>query len=213
MSKLHDMRLDYTLPPLIKADMPESPFELFNHWFTFAVEHPVPEANAVVLSTVNQHGQPSGRVVLLKEFDENGFVFFTNYDSRKGHELADNPFASLTFWWQPLHQQIRIEGHVERAATSVSDNYFNNRDKQANISACASPQSCVIDNRQQLEQRVVDLTEQYANQDNLPRPANWGGYRITPMRFEFWQGGKNRLHDRIQYAQRDSAWVIERLAP
>ncbi len=167
----------------------------------------------MTLATATRSGHPSARMVLLRGFDERGCVFYTSYDSRKGGELAENPLASLVFYWAPLHRQIRIEGSVELVSAQEADAYFERRPAGHRLAACASHQSQVIASREVLEQRMRELEEQYQGQE-IPRPAFWGGYRVVPASFEFWQSGANRLHDRLRYTRQDGgAWVIERLSP
>jgi pyridoxamine 5'-phosphate oxidase len=177
------------------------------------LELDVPLANAMTLATADATGQPSARIVLLKGFDERGLVFFSNYGSRKGRELENNPKAALLFWWQPLQRQIRIEGVVERTDKDESDAYFMSRPRASNLSAMGSPQSQVIPGREWLEERVAELGAYWADKE-LVRPEGWGGYRLVPRTFEFWQGRADRLHDRLCYSLDQSGrWCIDRLAP
>jgi pyridoxamine 5'-phosphate oxidase len=167
----------------------------------------------MTLATVGAEGRPSARVVLLRKLDERGFCFFTNYESRKGQELAQNPWAALLFWWGRLERQVRIEGQVERLSEAESDAYYHSRPKGSRLGAWASAQSQVIANRQVLEEKLAALEAEYAHTEP-PRPSFWGGYRLVPTLFEFWQGGPHRLHDRIRYLrQEDGSWQIERLSP
>ena len=171
------------------------------------------QANIMALSSVALDGRPSNRLVLLKSFDEKGFVFFTNYTSRKAQELTDNPQASLTFWWEKFFRQVRIEGDVEVVTSKESDDYFATRDRTSQLGAWASHQSQTIDNRTVLEERVAEITKRYQGRD-VPRPPFWGGYRLKPNTMEFWQGRLNRLHDRLQYKKEANGnWTINRLAP
>lgn len=214
MGKLHDMRLDYELKPIEKAKLAANPVEQFDLWFKEALAAKVPEANAMVLSTANGAGQPSGRIVLLKDYNESGFIFFTNYNSRKADDIAENPKAALTLWWQPTHQQVRIEGILEKTSRTISEDYFSARSKMSNLAASASPQSQVIPSRQYLMDNFTALKEQYADTDKVPRPEHWGGYILIPSAVEFWSGGELRLHDRFLYTRdKKGAWRIERLAP
>ena len=169
----------------------------------------------MVLATANAKGAPSARMVLLKGFATKGLTFYTNYNSRKAQELLQNPQAALLFYWDALEKQVRIEGTIHQLSATESDQYFQQRPKGSQIGAWASPQSQVIDNRQWLKDKEAQLTEQYADQDQIPRPAHWGGFRLRPTRFEFWQGRPSRLHDRFQYRLDDfqNEWIIERLAP
>jgi len=167
------------------------------------------------LATADKSGRPSARMVLLKGLDEHGFVFYTNYDSRKGHELTENPQAALTFWWEVLERQVRIEGRVEQVAPEISEAYFDSRPEGSRFGAVVSPQSQLISSRQQLEQDLDRLIQDHQRDSRQPkRPDNWGGYRVLPSHFEFWQGRPRRLHDRIVYQlQTDGSWQITRLAP
>ena len=212
-SKLAGMRREYSGPPLTKESVAGDPFAQFTRWFDEVVAQEVPIGNGMTLATVDADGQPSARIVLLKSFDERGFVFFTNYGSRKGRELGNNPKAALLFWWEPLQRQIRIEGEVERVSDAESDAYFASRPRASNLSAMASPQSQPIPNRQWLQQRVAQLREQWAGKE-LERPPLWGGYRLIPRYFEFWQGRTDRMHDRVCYRlQRGGTWQLECMAP
>lgn len=189
------------------------PFEQFRLWFDDAVAAGAPEANAMTLATATADGRPSARMVLLKGFDQHGFVFYTNYESRKGRELHSNPWAALVFFWHTPHRQIRIEGPITRVAPEESDAYFATRARGSQIAARASRQSRAIPGREALENRVRELEEEYG-EGNVPRPEYWGGYRLQPVAFEFWQGRPNRLHDRIRFGRLDDgAWILERLAP
>lgn len=211
---LQDLRENYDLAKLERADLAESPFQQFEKWFNYALEKKVKEPNAMTLATVNAEGQPSGRIVLLKEFNENGFIFYTNYDSRKGRDMQSNAKVALVFCWLSLHKQIRIEGKVEKISTDKSTKYFQSRPKGSQIGATASPQSEVIETRDILETNAKNLEEYYAEAENLPKPKNWGGYLVRPTTIEFWQGRPSRLHDRLRYSlEKNGEWKIERLAP
>jgi len=211
---IQDLRENYDLAKLERADLDENPFKQFENWFNFALEKKVAEPNAMTLATVNAEGQPSARIVLLKGFGENGFIFYTNYDSIKGKDMQVNPNVALVFCWLDLHKQIRIEGKVEKLSAEKSEEYFQSRPKGSQIGAAASPQSEVIENRDILEENAKNLKEYYAEADNLPKPTNWGGYLVRPTMIEFWQGRESRLHDRLRYSLEESgAWKIERLAP
>ncbi|HZQ06972.1 MAG TPA: pyridoxamine 5'-phosphate oxidase [Anaerolineae bacterium] len=213
MSKsLSELRIDYISKPLDERDADPNPFVMFQRWYDLAVAENLPEPNAMTVATASLDGKPSARIVLLRGVDARGFVFFTNYKSRKGEELASNPFAALVFFWQPLHRSIRIEGRVERVSAQASDAYFASRPRGSQLSSAASPQSQVIPNRQMLETRVKELDAQFP--DKVLRPPHWGGYRVLPDVFEFWQGRENRLHDRLRYTRaKDNTWQVERLAP
>ncbi len=208
--QLSDMRRDYQLEALDFVDALADPIQMLDLWIARARELSVIEANAMVLATVDQHNHPSARTVLLKELDANGLVFYTNYDSRKGRDLAANPVAAAVFTWLPLERQVRIEGTVEQVSADESDAYFAIRPRGSQIGAAASPQSEPVPSRAWLETRFEQLE---ASGDPIPRPANWGGYRIIPRMIEFWQGRPNRLHDRLRYDLTPAGWDVIRLAP
>lgn len=214
MKNIEDIRKDYQKGNLSEENVQENPLAEFAVWFDNALKNNKLEPNAMVLSTVSQTGQPSSRVILLKGLDETGFVFFTNYESRKGKELAESPFASLLFFWAELEQQIRIEGKVERVSEKESADYYHSRPRGSQIGAWASPQSQVIPNREYLEEKVEKLSEEFENQEVIPYPNFWGGFRLVPHRMEFWQGRSSRLHDRILFEKDESGnWQRSRLAP
>lgn len=193
--------------------LPANPFEQFTHWYREAETAQMPESNAMTLATATRAGRPSARMVLLKGFGENGFVFYTNYESRKGGELAENPFAALVFHWPKLQRQVRIEGTVVKVSPEESRQYFQSRPLGSQISASISPQSKVVANREELERRYA-AAETAAAGAALPLPPHWGGYRLIPELIEFWQARPNRLHDRLRYRREaDGTWHIERLAP
>ena len=196
---------------LAEADALPDPFAQFARWFKDALAAELPLANAMTLATVSDAGAPDARIVLLKGVEDEAFVFYTNYDSRKGRQLAAHPQACLVFLWAPLERQVRIEGRVEKVPAAVSDAYFDSRPLGARLSARASPQSAVVPGREALERAVAE--EQARHGERPPRPAHWGGYRVLPSQVEFWQGRENRLHDRLLYRRGASAWTIERLAP
>jgi pyridoxamine 5'-phosphate oxidase len=203
---------DFALP-LRERDADPDPLRQFDAWYRDAAASGLREPGAVAVATGSADGMPSVRMVLLKQYDERGFVFYTNYESRKGHELAANPRAAMLFYWDPLGRQVRIEGAVQRASSEESDAYVRSRPRGSQLSALASPQSQVIDSRDELERRVTELTERHRGQE-LPLPEAWGGYRLTPESFEFWQHREDRLHDRLLYTRMpDGAWQMRRLAP
>jgi pyridoxamine 5'-phosphate oxidase len=196
--------------PLDEAEVDPDPLRQFGTWFEEATAAGVRAPEAMAAATATSDGRPSVRMVLLKGFDEQGFVFFTGYASRKGAELEANPRAALLFYWDPLGRQVRIEGPVERVSDAESDAYFRSRPRGAQISASVSPQSRVVESRASLEALAADLEAQGGE---IPRPPTWGGFRLTPETYEFWQHRANRLHDRLRYRREDEAWKIDRLAP
>jgi len=206
------MRQEYELDGLDEEAAGSDPFALFVRWLDDAVAAGMHEPNAVGLATATTDGRPSLRFVLLKGFDTRGAVFYTNVDSRKGLELAANPHAALTMPWHPLQRQVRLEGIVSQVPAAESDAYFAQRPRGSQIGALASPQSRVVADRAELE-RLVAEAEQVAGDGDVERPASWGGYRLVPESFEFWQGRLNRLHDRIRFVREGDAWLRERLAP
>jgi pyridoxamine 5'-phosphate oxidase len=212
-SSIADLRKDYALQALNEAEAHPDPFQQFQTWFDQAIAAQLHEPNAMTLATATPSGMPSARIVLLKGFDPRGFVLYTNYNSRKGQELDANPQAVLVFWWAELERQVRIEGRVEKVADSEADDYFQSRPRGSRLGAWTSNQSQVISDREVLEQRLQALSAQYQDQE-IPRPPHWGGYRVVPSAIEFWQGRPSRLHDRLRYRQgEDGQWLIERLAP
>ncbi|MBS1579615.1 MAG: pyridoxamine 5'-phosphate oxidase [Bacteroidetes bacterium] len=211
LSSIADIRTDYKLQTLNEADVAANPFQQFTKWWNQAIQSKVAEVNAFTLATASKAGKPSARIVLLKGYDENGFVFFTNYNSHKGQELIENPFAAIVFFWNELERQIRIEGMVEKISQQESEEYFHSRPAGSQIGAWASPQSTVIPNREILEQNETEYKNKFG--ENIPKPPHWGGFIIKPVLFEFWQGRSSRLHDRIQYTPQNNNWKIERLAP
>ncbi len=206
-----DLRRDYARETLDERDVARDPIEQFGRWFAEARRAQLTEPNAMVLATSSRAGRPAARTVLLKGFDARGFVFFTNYESRKGAELRDNALASLLFVWLELERQIRIEGTVDKVAAEESDAYYRSRPTDSRLGAWASPQSQVMPDRRAIEERFEEARRQHG--EDPRRPPHWGGYRLVPDCLEFWQGRASRLHDRIQYRRDASGWVIERLAP
>lgn len=215
--KIADLRQDYSLKSLDITDVDNDPIEQFKKWFHEAVKSEILEPNAMTLATATPNGKPSARVVLLKGIENQGFVFYTNYNSKKGEEMAANPHAALCFSWLELQRQVRIEGTIEKVDAATSDAYFQSRPVGSRIGAWASPQSQVIENRAVIEERESLYKKQYYTEGGLeveiPRPAHWGGYVLKPTMIEFWQGRSSRLHDRICYVFENGAWKIERLAP
>ncbi|TWF44539.1 pyridoxamine 5'-phosphate oxidase [Chitinophaga polysaccharea] len=211
--KIADLRKDYRLASLDESEVASYPLSQFDKWWKDAIHSEIEEPNAMTLATSTPDGHPSARIVLLKSFDEEGFLFFTNYESRKGQELAANPHVTLLFFWRELERQIRIEGTVSKAPMAVSNEYYNSRPLGSRIGAIASPQSKVIPDRSFLEEQVDQVASKY-KQEDPQRPDYWGGYLVKPQVIEFWQGRSNRLHDRILYTlTTEGSWKIERLAP
>jgi pyridoxamine 5'-phosphate oxidase len=205
------LRLDYKGESLNETDLATDPFTQFERWFEEAVRAELPMANAMTLATVGADGAPSARIVLLKGIEQGGFVFYTNYNSRKGHELAANPRAALVFHWTELERAVRIDGSVEKVSAAESDAYFSSRPLPSRHAAIASPQSEVVVSRDDLEARFAAAAAEHG--ENAPRPSHWGGYRVRPATVEFWQGRPSRLHDRLRYARKGNGWFIQRLAP
>ncbi len=210
---LSALREEYTRASLDEKSAAPNPLEQFNQWFEQALESFLPEPNAMTLATVDQHGVPSARVVLLKELDQKGFVFYTNYLSNKAKDLAQNPHAALVFLWLELQRQVRVVGVVEKLSPRESDAYFNSRPWESRIGAIASPQSQPIPDRRFLEKKFKEAESRFKGQTAIKRPDHWGGYRLTPEKIEFWQGRRSRLHDRLLYYASGKSWKMHRLAP
>ena len=211
-NELWRLGAQYEGAPLDPADCDPDPLVEFRHWFQRAVAAQIPTVNAMTLATVDERGRPAARIVLLKEVDDRGFVFFTNYDSRKGRDLAAHPSAALVVFWEPLHRQVRIEGAIEKVSAADSDAYFTSRPRGSQIGAIASPQSQPIASRAVLEELVAAAEHATAGGAAL-RPAHWGGYRVVPDMVELWQGEPSRLHDRVRYRRDGAVWLRDRLAP
>jgi pyridoxamine 5'-phosphate oxidase len=209
---LADLRESYGRAGLLEADAGPDPIALFERWFGEARSAGVPEPNAMTLATVDDDGTPDARAVLLKEFDARGFVFFTNYGSRKAKDLARHPVAALCFAWLPLERQVRIRGTVAKVSREETETYFRTRPRGSQLGAWASEQSAVLDGRAMLEARLAELEEEYAGRE-VPVPPHWGGYRVSPASIEFWQGRPNRLHDRLRFVNESGTWRRERLSP
>lgn len=209
---LQNLRQEYKAAELQESDVAANPTDQFANWFKDVLGAQLFEPNVMTLATADAMGKPSARIVLLKEFDNTGFVFYTNYESKKGKQLAENPQASLLFFWPELERQVRIDGIVSRVSAEASDSYFHSRPAGSQIGALASPQSQIIPNREYLQEKVSVLKNEFQGVE-IPRPEHWGGYILEPQAMEFWQGRPSRLHDRINYTFDDGVWVISRLAP
>lgn len=212
MTDLFNIRRDFTLKTLDESEASANPIDMFERWFNEAITAQALEPNAMNLATVTKDGKPSSRIVLLKQLKPEGFVFFTNYDSRKAQHIAENKHCALTFAWHELERQVRIEGIAEKIPAKDSDSYFEVRPEKSKLGAWASPQSRPIPGRKYLEQLMSDFENRFAGKE-ITRPDNWGGYIVKPHLIEFWQGRKSRLHDRLQYTLENGFWKIERLAP
>jgi pyridoxamine 5'-phosphate oxidase len=210
--EMSELRREYRAAGLDRDELDDDPVAQFGRWFGEAERADLIEPNAMTLATCSPDGRPSARIVLLKGFGPDGFVFFSNYASRKGDELAANPNAALVFWWPPLERQVRLEGRVERTTTEESEAYWASRPLGSRLAALASAQSQVLPGREELVRRVEELAARHRDGD-VPLPEAWGGYRLVPDAFEFWQGQPNRLHDRFRYTRHRDGWLIERLSP
>ncbi len=213
MLSIEDLRNEYSKADLDTAQVAGNPIAQFEKWFAEARDSAVPEPNAMNLATVSESGRPSSRIVLLKSIESDGFTFYTNYQSQKGKDLAINPACALNFFWPELERQVRIEGVASPVPEDKSTAYFQSRPRASQVGAWASPQSHVIANREILEERARQIEKKYENLKSLPKPKQWGGYKVEPYLIEFWQGRTSRLHDRVVYTRTDSGWKIGRLAP
>ena len=213
MTNIADIRKTYALFSLNEKDVEKNPVQQFNKWWDAAVKSNIDDVNAMTLSTVTAAGSPAARIVLLKGYDQSGFVFFTNYESQKGNELLHNQHACLLFYWKELQRQVRIDGTVTKLTDEENDIYFHSRPEGSRMGAWASPQSRVIKSREVIEANFIKYGKKFEDK-KIPRPPHWGGYRVQPQVVEFWQGRENRLHDRILYSlQKNRQWKIQRLAP
>jgi len=212
MVNLNDMRKQYNITELNRDDLLESPTDMFRTWFEKIENSDSNETNAMTLATASKKGEPTSRIVLLKDYDEKGFVFYTNYDSEKGNQIEQNPYGSLTFYWNELERQVRIRGKIRRISREKSKIYFKSRPRLSQISVLASNQSNILENRMVLEKRFIDLEKKYENKE-IPCPEYWGGYRLEHRKIEFWQGRRDRLHDRFVYIKHGTTWQTERLSP
>jgi len=209
---IQNLRQDYRSATLAEADVDKNPVVQFGKWFKEALDAQLYEPNVMTLATADRSGKPTARILLLKGFTDEGFVFYTNYASKKGQQLDENPQAAMVFFWAELERQVRIEGTISKVTEEESNAYFHSRPAGSQIGAMASPQSSVIPDREILEERVQELTVAYAEKE-IPRPEHWGGYILAPSHIEFWQGRPSRLHDRITYTNENGVWTINRLAP
>jgi len=212
MVNLNDMRKQYNITELNRDDLLESPTDMFRTWFEKNENLDSNETNAMTLATASKKGEPTSRIVLLKDYDEKGFVFYTNYDSEKGNQIEQNPYGSLTFHWNELERQVRIRGKIRKISRERSEKYFRSRPRLSQISVLASNQSNILENRGILEKRFIDLEKKYKNKE-IPCPEYWGGYQLEHRKVEFWQGRRDRLHDRFVYIKHGTTWQTERLSP
>lgn len=212
-NKLHDYRKLYEKHQLLEEELPSDPFELFHYWIRETeTNKEVEEINTMTLSTVGLDGYPKSRVVLLKEYDREGFVFYTNYESEKGKSIAENPKVCLSFFWPTSERQVLVKGLAQKTSQEESEEYFRSRPRGSQLGAWASQQSSVVPSRQFLKKRLEELEKEYDGKE-IPKPPHWGGYKVFPSEFEFWQGRPNRLHDRIYYSKVNNLWKMDRLAP
>ncbi len=209
---INTLRHDFSKQTLDESQVDKSPFLQFEKWFKEAVDAHVNEPNAMTVATASKSGKPAARILLLRNFNENGFVFYTNYDSRKGEEIDANPDCALLFFWPELERQVRIEGKLIKQTAAESDLYFNTRPRTSKLGAWTSPQSKVVKNRKELDELYEQMSQRFPSED-VPRPPHWGGYVLKPDSIEFWQGRPSRMHDRILYTLDNGNWKIERLAP
>ncbi len=210
---MKDLRENYSKGELLETMIDKNPIVQFQQWFDEAVKEKIPEPNAFILSTAMVDFKPSARVMLLKGVENNSFVFFTNYESRKGKELTWNPYAAMVFLWLPMQRQIRIEGRVEKISTEESQNYFRSRPRESQLGAWCSAQSSVLKNRSELDNKYADLEKKYEGKE-IPKPPYWGGFKVIPSSIELWQGRASRLHDRLRYTfMNEGDWKLERLSP
>ncbi|MFM8917360.1 MAG: pyridoxamine 5'-phosphate oxidase, partial [Bacteroidota bacterium] len=206
-------RKEYNLGELVENSIDPNPINQFGTWMANAVDAGIQEPNALTLSTVNMDGRPSSRIVLLRSYDQEGFIFYTNFNSRKGSDISENPYGCMNFFWPDLHRQIRIEGAIEKVSNEISDKYFNSRPRESKIGAWVSDQSGILDSREILDSKFKEFVIRFENQE-IPRTPHWGGYSLKPRKFEFWQGRTSRLHDRIEYlTDLNGNWIIRRLYP
>jgi pyridoxamine 5'-phosphate oxidase len=210
--KIDHLREDYDHGGLRRADLARDPVDQLRRWLQEALDANLPEPTAMTLATADAAGRPAARTVLLKGCDDRGLAFYTNYGSRKGRELEVNPRAALLFFWQPLHRQVRVEGAVARLSREESAAYFHSRPRGSQLGAWASPQSAVIESREELDRRLAEVEERFRDQE-IPLPPHWGGYRLEPEEAELWQGRRDRLHDRFRYRRTSDGWTVERLGP
>lgn len=209
---INTLRHDFSKQTLDESQVDKSPFLQFEKWFKEAVDAHVNEPNAMTVATASKSGKTTARILLLRNFNENGFVFYTNYTSRKGEEIDENPNCALLFFWPELERQVRIEGKLIKQSSAESDLYFNTRPRTSKLGAWTSPQSKVVKNRKELDELYEQMSQRFPSED-VPRPAHWGGYVLQPDSIEFWQGRPSRMHDRILYTLVNGNWKIERLAP